>query len=84
MAKDKKYGEVKTKKNFFPGDAKELVEKGNVGILITQCSVSDKTKNILSQGHVTLYEKVEPSEIDQLRETVKEKLKEKKEKEKGE
>lgn len=81
---ENKYGEVKTRKNIFPKDARELVDKGTVGILISQCSVSDKTKAILTEGEITLYENVEPSEIDQIRENIKEKLAEKQEKEKGE
>lgn len=79
-----KYGEVKTRKNIFPKDAREIVDKGTIGILISQCSVSDKTKSILDEAHVTLYENVEPNEIDQLREKIKEKINEKREKEKGE
>ncbi|MGB4661110.1 MAG: hypothetical protein WBI07_18205 [Mobilitalea sp.] len=81
---DNKYGEVKTRRNIFPKDAREIADKGTVGILISQCSVSDKTKAVLSEGNITLYENVEPSEVDQIRETVKEKLKEKQENEKGE
>lgn len=81
---ENKYGEVKTRKNIFPKDAREIVDKGTVGILLSQCKVSDKTKDILNEAHITLYENVEPNEIDQLREKVKEKLIEKRESEKGE
>lgn len=80
----KMYGEVKTRKNIFPKDAREMVAKGTIGILISQCSVSDKTKAILSEGNITLYENVEAEEVTQIRELVKEKLKEKQELEKGE
>lgn len=81
---NKKYGEIKTRKNIFPKDARDIVKKNNVGILISQCKVSEKTKEILSEANVILYEEVEPNEINQLREIIKEKQKEKKEHEKGE
>lgn len=74
---DIKYGEIKTRKNIFPKDARELVEKDAVGILISQCSVSSKTKDILSNGNITLYENVEADEVEKIREIVAEKLKEK-------
>lgn len=81
---ENKYGEVKTRKNIFPKDAREIVDKGTVGILISQCLVSEKTKAILDEAHIILYENVEPSEIEELREKIKEKLVEKREQEKGE
>lgn len=81
---DKKYGEVKTRKNIFPNDAREIVNKGTVGILISQCKVSPKTKNILSEANITLYENVEPNEVDEIREKIKEELKEKQESEERE
>lgn len=81
---ENKYGEVKTRKNIFPKDAKEIVDKKTVGILISQCPVSEKTKAILNEAHVTLYENVEPTEIEQLREKIKEKLDEKREQEERE
>lgn len=76
---EKKYGEVKTRKNFFPSDARDIVKRGTVGILISQCPVSPKTKEILSEVDITLYENVESSEVDQIREKIKEKLVEKRE-----
>lgn len=84
MDDDIKYGEVKTRKNLFPKDAREIVNKGRVGIIISQCQVSDKTKAILDESNVTLYENVEPNEVNQLMEIVKERQKEKQENEKGE
>ena len=33
MDDDIKYGEVKTRKNLFPKDAREIVDKGTVGII---------------------------------------------------
>ena len=70
----KKYGEIKTRKTFRPSDARELVEKNTLGILISQCKVSDKTKEIL-------YEGVEPEKVEEIRERVKEKEKQQKERE---
>lgn len=81
---NKKYGEVKTRKNIFPQDAREIVNKGSIGILISQCKVSEKTKEILSEGNITLYENVESKEVDQIREKIKEKLVEKQESERKE
>ena len=75
----KKYGEIKTRKTFRPSDARELVEKNTLGILISQCKVSDKTKEILSEGQITLYEGVEPEKVEEIRERVKEKEKQQKE-----
>jgi len=46
---ENKYGEVKTRKNIFPNDAREIVKKGTIGILISQCPVSEKTKGILAE-----------------------------------
>lgn len=68
-----KYGEIKTRKRFYPDDARKLVRKGAFGILISQCKVSDKTKGILSEGHITLYEGVESEKVEEIRERVKEK-----------
>ena len=74
---ENKYGEVKTRKNIFPNDAREIVKKGTIGILISQCPVSEKTKGILAEAHVTLYENVESTEIEEFREKIKEELVEK-------
>lgn len=76
-----KFGEVKTKKNFYPADAREIVEKGTVGILISQCPVSNKTKSILENDNITLYEGVESEEVERLLEKLKEKEDLEKEKE---
>lgn len=83
--KNNNYGEVKTKKNIFPKEAREIAEKGTVGILISQCTTSDKTKKILDEANITLYEGVEPTEVEVLLEKLRElELKEKTESEKGE
>jgi len=79
--KNKKYGEVKTKKNIFPKQAQELVDKGTMGILLIQAKASKKTKRILDEAGITLYEGIEPKEIDKVRETVAKELKEKEKKE---
>jgi lysine/ornithine N-monooxygenase len=81
MSNKKRYGEIKTKKKIFPSDASKLVEKKTVGILISQCKVSQKTKSILKEGKITLYEGVEPEIVEKIRETVREKEAGKKEKE---
>ena len=60
------YGEIKVKKNIFPNDAKKIVEKGTIKILVTQNLVSSKTKKILTEGEVTLYEGVEPNEVNKI------------------
>ena len=78
------YGEIKVKKNIFPNDAKKIVEKGTIKILVTQNLVSPKTKQILTEGEVTLYEGVEPNEVNKIREKLKEKIREKMEYERGE
>lgn len=53
-----KFGEIKTRKNLFPKDARQIVDRGTVGIVISQCKVSNKTKNILDNAEITLYEGV--------------------------
>lgn len=77
----KKFGEIKTRKNIFPSQARHIIKKGSIDILIIQAKASQKTKDILDKGGITLYEGVEPSEVERLREVVKEEqeLKEKKE-----
>lgn len=77
----KKYGEIKTRKKFFPSDAIDLVNKKSVGILISQSRVSGKTKKVLSEGNITLYEGVEPEIVKEIREIVREREKNLKEKE---
>jgi len=78
-----KFGEIKTRRNIYPSQAQEIVDKGVVDILIIQANASQKTKDILNEGGVTLYEGVEPNEVERLREVVKKELeaKEKKERE---
>ena len=82
MKDDEEYGEVKTRKNIFPKQAKELVKKGSIGILLIQAKASDKTKEILTEGNIILYEGIEPKEIEKIRETVSKELKEKEKREK--
>ena len=79
--KNKMYGEVKTRKNIFPKDAREFVEKGTIDILIIQAKASLKTKSILDEGNIILYKNVEPSEIINIREQVAKEIEFKKEKE---
>lgn len=74
---DKKYGEVKTRKNIFPKQAQELVNKETIGILLIQAIASPKTKKILDEGNIILYEGIEPKEIDKIRENIAKELKEK-------
>lgn len=64
------FGEIKTRKNIFPGQARDIVEKGTIDILIIQAKASPKTKAVLDDDGITLYECVEPNEIDRLREKV--------------
>lgn len=67
---EQNFGEVKTKKNLYPSEAKKIVEKGTVGIIISQCKVSNKTKQILDDGEIVLYEGVEAEKVEQLLETL--------------
>ncbi len=73
MAKEEKYGEIKVKKNMFPNEARKISEKGTVGILVIQNPPSEKTKEILDEAGITLYENLEPSEVSFIRETIREK-----------
>ncbi|WP_028304606.1 hypothetical protein [Oceanospirillum maris] len=77
----KKFGEIKTRKNIFPSQARDIIGKGTIDILIIQAKASQKTKDILDEGGVTLYEGVEPSEVERLREVVREELESKEKKE---
>ncbi|WP_047795022.1 hypothetical protein [Exiguobacterium sp. JLM-2] len=81
MNEEIKYGEIKVRKNIFPRDARKLVKKESVGILLSQCKVSDKTKAILDEKNIVLYEGVEPNEVVKLKEEIKELLHEKNENE---
>lgn len=79
--KNEKYGEVKTRKNIFPKQAQEIVDKGTIDILIIQAKASNKTKQILDKADITLYEGVEPKEVNSLREVVSKELEKKEKKE---
>lgn len=63
---EKKYGEVKTKKNLFPGEAKKIANKGTVGIIVSQCKVTEKTKSILDEAEIVLYEGLENEKVEEL------------------
>lgn len=76
-----KFGEIKTRKNIFPSQARDIIQKGTIDILIIQAKASQKTKDILDKGGVTLYEGLEPSEVERLREVVKKELETKEKKE---
>lgn len=78
---NKRYGEVKTRKNIFPKQAQELADK-TIGILLIQAKASDKTKKILDEASITLYEGLEPNEIDKVRESVAKELEKEEKKEK--
>ncbi|WP_322173868.1 hypothetical protein [Acutalibacter caecimuris] len=67
-----KYGEIKSKKNIYPGEAKKIADKGDVGILIVQTTTSERTKSILDDAGITLYENVKPDEVNRIRKRVKE------------
>lgn len=79
---NKRYGEVKTRKNIFPKQAQELADKKTIGILLIQAKASDKTKKILDEASITLYEGLEPNEIDKVRESVAKELEKEEKKEK--
>ena len=77
-----KHGEVRCRKNMFPNEAKKIVERGSVGIVITQSKPSNKTKNILTDAGIVLYEGVEAEKIEEIKERlIKEKEQSSKEKE---
>ncbi|HBQ8755646.1 hypothetical protein ABLV54_19920 [Klebsiella sp. JB_Kp042] len=77
----KKFGEIKTRRNIFPSQVKKIIETGTVDILIIQAKASQKTKNMLNKSGITLYEGVEPSEVDRLREVIAKELESKEKKE---
>ena len=77
MENDKRYGEIKTGKNIFPGTARKIIEKGTIDIVISCNPLSKKTKEILLEGKITVYENVDK----ETQEKIKEKLTENKEKE---
>lgn len=74
------FGEVKARKNIFPAQAREIVKKGTVDILLIQAIATPKTKEILKGGGVTLYEGIEPNEVNQILEKL---AKESEKKERG-
>lgn len=62
------FGEVKVKKYLFPADARDIVERqSGVTIVIVQTIPSQKTKDILTSGGVTLYENIQPEQVDRIR-----------------
>lgn len=63
---EKNFGEVKTKKNLFPSEAQKIVDKGTVGIIISQCKVSNKTKSVLDNAGIVIYEGVEAEKVEEL------------------
>jgi hypothetical protein len=66
----KKYGEVRCRKNMFPNEARKIAERGCVGIVITQSIPSEKTKNVLHDGGIVIYEGVEAEKIEQIKESL--------------
>ncbi|MCE1974192.1 MULTISPECIES: hypothetical protein [Enterobacter] len=77
----KKFGEIKTRRNIFPSQVEKIIETGTVDILIIQAKASQKTKDKLTKNGITLYEGVEPSEVDRLREVIAKELESKEKKE---
>ena len=62
------YGKVITDKEIFTKkDAIKLVSKGNVGILICQCKISNSAKKILKNAGVTSYENITPEDVSSAR-----------------
>lgn len=66
------YGEIKTRKNFYPANAEELVKKGKVSMLFVSCRLSDKTKNILKNGKITVYEGIPEDVVENVNKKLKE------------
>lgn len=66
---NKKYGEVKVRKNIYPRQAQEIVDKGFVGIVLLENEPSQKTIDVFTNANVTVFAGLE-------REYVKEKMKE--------
>lgn len=66
------YGEIKTRKNFYPSDAEELVKKGTVSMLFVSGDLSKKTKEILKKGNITVYEKVTEDVVKRINKRLKE------------
>lgn len=77
----KKFGEIKTRKNIFPSQVEKIIETGTVDILIIQAKASQKTKDKLTKNGISLYEGVEPIEVDRLREVIAKELESKEKKE---
>lgn len=77
----KKFGEIKTRRNIFPSQVEKIIATGTVDILIIQARASQKTKDKLTKNGITLYEGVEPSEVDRLREVIAKELESKEKKE---
>lgn len=70
---DDRYAEIKVRRNFFPGDARDLAEKGKVQILLTQSLMSEKTKKILKDAGIVAYEGISPEDVNRIRNDLKEK-----------
>lgn len=66
---NKKYGEVKVRKNIYPKQAQEIVDKGFVGIVLLENEPSQKTIDVFTNANVTVFAGLE-------HEYVKEKKKE--------
>lgn len=66
---NKKYGEVKVRKNIYPKQAQEIVDKGFVGIVLLESEPSQKTIDVFTNANVTVFADLE-------HEYVKEKKKE--------
>lgn len=71
-----RFGEVKAKKNIYPKEAKKYADSGKVGIMLVQSKPSPKTKRILRDANITLYEGLEPSEVEEKIKELEEKIKE--------
>lgn len=54
-----------------------MVGKGTIGIIISQCKVSNKTKSILDEGGITLYEGLEAEKVEVLLEEIEKEIIEK-------
>lgn len=62
--------EIKTG-NFYPKNAKEIVDKGSVDILVARNKLSEKTKDILSAADIVLYEKVDDDTVKKVNSMLK-------------
>ena len=44
----------------------KIANKGTVGIIVSQCKVSEKTKSILDEAEIVLYEGLENEKVEEL------------------